>query len=169
MLELVTIVTFGQFEQNFEGFLCESIVEFLKSSEVEFWRVKNLPRLCWHFTVQPYVSQYIGVDSLCLPFRLWWRPGMLAIMMTKGTRYACHLDNKGDQTYLPYQFCLGPDMPAIFSHKDWVCLPYFQNLKSISCKAPSLPVKFDWRKWCAIKRQILWSNRIRPEMNVFYR
>ena len=94
---------------------------------------------------------------------------IFAILVMMGTRHACNIDDKRDQICLPYQFCLGPGMPAIFSHKDYVCLPYFQNFKSISCKARSLPVKSDWRKWCAIKRRILWSNRIRPVMTVFYR
>ena len=43
---------------------------------------------------------------------------MLAMSVIKGTRYACHVGEKGDQTCLPYQFCFGPGMPAIFSERD---------------------------------------------------
>ena len=50
-----------------------------------------------------------------------------------------------------------------------VCLPYFSNWKSIFWKARLLLVKSDWRKWCAIKRRILWSNQIWLETSVFYR
>ena len=35
-----------------------------------------------------------------------------------GTRYACHIDDKGDLTCLPYQFCFGPGLPVIFSYRD---------------------------------------------------
>ena len=30
---------------------------------------------------------------------------MLAILVLLGTRYACHFDEKEDQTCLPFQFC----------------------------------------------------------------
>ena len=60
-----------------------------------------------------------------------------------------------------------PNMIAISVLFWW--LPSFQKLKSISCKAYSLPVKSDWLKWCAIKRRILCSNQIGPETIVFYR
>ena len=44
--------------------------------------------------------------------------GMVAILVIIGTRYACYVDNRGDQTRLPYQFCFEPGMPAIFSERD---------------------------------------------------
>ena len=37
---------------------------------------------------------------------------MLAILVMIGPRYACYVDNRGDQTCLPTQFCSGPGMPA---------------------------------------------------------
>ena len=48
------------------------------------------------------------------------------------------------QTCLLHQFCSRPDMPAIFSDRDYKCLSLFQNKKSISCKTRSLPVHSDW-------------------------
>ena len=40
---------------------------------------------------------------------------MLAMSVIKGTMYACHVDKKEDRTCLPYQFCFGQGMLAIFS------------------------------------------------------
>ena len=47
---------------------------------------------------------------------------MLAILILKGTKHACHISFVSDQ----------------------VCLPYFQNLISISCQIWSFPVESDW-------------------------
>ena len=100
------------------------------------------------------------MDQVCLPYKFFWGLDMLAMLGILGTMYACHVDKKWDQTCLPYQFCSGPGMPAIFSHRDQVCLPSFQNLKSISCKTRSFPVQFDWNIRFAFLLRIISTNQI---------
>ena len=45
--------------------------------------------------------------------------GMVAILVIIGTRYACYVDNRGDQTCLPYQFCFG--MPSFLKGTRHAC------------------------------------------------
>ena len=44
---------------------------------------------------------------------------MFAILVMIGTRYACHIDDKGDLTCLLYKFCFGPGKPAIFPYRPY--------------------------------------------------
>ena len=81
---------------------------------------------------------------------------MLAMWIIIGTRYACHVMTEGTSFACHISFV-----------SDQVCLPYFPNLISISCKIWSFPVESDWTIKFAFLLSIISVNQIWPEVNVF--
>ena len=88
---------------------------------------------------------------------------MFAISVMKGTRYACHIYNKGDQTCLPYKCCSGQNILAIVSEGYQICL---KILKSVSFKERLVSVESDWTIRFVFSLRIISASQIRPEVNV---
>ena len=66
---------------------------------------------------------------------------MLPISVMKGTRYAFHIGDSGDQTCLPYKLREGLNMLAIFSKGNQM-LAMFQNFKIYFFQSTSKHVHF---------------------------
>ena len=67
------------------------------------------------------------MEQICL--QSWSKRGpiMPAILVQKGTKYACNLGFKGDQICLQSWFKRGLNMPAIDSDRDYICLQWWSR------------------------------------------